>query len=271
MNNTREAFNKAATDYDVSFTNTTIGTMQRLRVWNYLENKLKNRKAEVLEINCGTGEDAIWLSNKCYSVLATDAAGSMTTVAESKRIIAGINNVTFRTIDFFNLHKSLNPQQFDFIFSDFGGLNCVNEPELEHLSKDFAKLLYPGGKLIMVVMGKYCLWETIYFLLKFKIGKALRRWDNKGVHTKIEEEEFETWFYSVRGLKKIFSAHFKLVDVKPIAVAVPPSYLQNYFNKKPNWLQRFNSWDNVLTRFKILSNLSDHLILTFELKKPVEL
>jgi ubiquinone/menaquinone biosynthesis C-methylase UbiE len=270
MNNTREAFNKAATDYDVSFTNTAIGAMQRNRVWRCLEKTLKNRKAEVLEINCGTGEDALWLAQKCYSVTATDVAGGMITVAESKKIIAGINNVEFKTLDFFKLHKSLQPQQFDFIFSDFGGLNCVNEPELEHLSKDFAKLLYPGGKIIMVVMGKYCLWETLYFLLKFKFGKALRRWDNKGVHTKIEEEEFETWFYSVRSLNKIFSPHFKLIDAKPIAVAVPPSYMQNYFDKKPKWLNRFNKWDNFLTRFKWLSNFSDHLILTFELKKPLQ-
>jgi len=231
---------------------------------------LKNRKAEVLEINCGTGEDALWLAQKCYSVTATDVAGSMITVAESKRIIAGINNVNFKTIDFFNLHKNLQPQQFDFIFSDFGGLNCVNEPELEHLSKDFAKLLYPGGKIVMVVMGKYCLWETMYFILKFKFAKALRRWDNRGVYTKIEDEEFETWFYSVSSLKKIFSEHFKLIDTKPIAVAVPPSYMQNYFDKKPKLLNRFNKWDNFLTRFKWLSSFSDHLILTFELKKPVE-
>lgn len=270
MNNTREAFNKAATDYDVSFTKSVIGTMQRNRVWDYLEQLLKNRKAEMLEINCGTGEDALWLSQRCYSVTATDVAGSMITVAESKRIIAGINNVKFKTIDFFQLHKTLQPQQYDFIFSDFGGLNCVNEPELEHLSRDFAKLLYPGGKMIMVVMGKYCLWETLYFLMKFKLTKALRRWDNKGVPTKIEDEEFETWFYSVQGLKKIFSTHFKLTDAKPIAVAVPPSYLQNYFDKKPKLLQRLNRWDNFLTRFKLLSNFSDHLILTFELKKPVE-
>jgi ubiquinone/menaquinone biosynthesis C-methylase UbiE len=270
MNKTREAFNKAATDYDVSFTNTAVGTMQRNRVWKYLENLLKNRKAEVLEINCGTGEDALWLAKRCYSVTATDVAGSMITVAETKRIIAGINNVNFKTLDFFQLNKNLSPQQYDFIFSDFGGLNCVNEPELVHLSKDFAKLLYPGGKLVMVVMGKYCLWETLYFLFKFKIGKALRRWDNKGVHTKIEEEEFETWFYSVRALKKIFNPHFKLLEARPIALAVPPSYLQNYFDKKPKWLQRLNRWDNLLTRFMLLSNFSDHLVLTFELKNPVE-
>jgi ubiquinone/menaquinone biosynthesis C-methylase UbiE len=270
MNKTREAFNKAATDYDVSFTNTAVGTMQRNRVWKYLENLLKNRKAEVLEINCGTGEDALWLAKRCYSVTATDVAGSMITVAETKRIIAGINNVNFKTLDFFQLNKNLSPQQYDFIFSDFGGLNCVNEPELVHLSKDFAKLLYPGGKLVMVVMGKYCLWETLYFLFKFKIGKALRRWDNKGVHTKIEEEEFETWFYSVRALKKIFNPHFKLLEARPIAFAVPPSYLQNYFDKKPKWLQRLNRWDNLLTRFMLLSNFSDHLVLTFELKNPVE-
>lgn len=270
MNKTREAFNKAASEYDVSFTKTAIGTMQRNRVWHYLENLLKNRKAEILEINCGTGEDALWLSQKCYQVVATDVAGSMITVAESKRIIAGAKNVHFKTIDFFKLKQTLAPQQFDFIFSDFGGLNCVNEPELELLSKDFASLLYPGGKLVIVLMGKYCLWETCYFIAKFKLLKALRRWDNKGVQTTIEGEEFETWFYSVGAIKKLFSEHFKLIDVKPIAFAVPPSYLQNYFDKKPGLLERLNRWDRVFTKWRWLANFSDHLIITLELKKPIE-
>jgi ubiquinone/menaquinone biosynthesis C-methylase UbiE len=270
MNNTKEAFNRAAVDYDISFTNTPIGNMQRQRVWNYLEQILKTRKADVLEINCGTGEDALWLSKHCYSVTATDLAGSMITVAESKKIIAGVQNVSFKTVDFFNLHKTLAPQQYDFIFSNFGGLNCANEPELELLTKDFAKLLYPGGKIVMVVMGKYCLWETLYFMMKFKFGKALRRWDNKGVHTIIEEEEFETWYYSIGSLKKIFAPYFTLTDMKPIAFAVPPSYMQPFFNRKPNWLARLNKWDSFFSKWRLLANFSDHLVLTFELKNPVD-
>ena len=90
--------------------------------------------------------------------------------------------------DLFLLAKDRFLTNRNFIFSNFGGLNCVNEAELVHLSKDFAKLLYPGGKMAIVVMGKYCLWETMYFMLKFKFAKALRRWDNKGVYTKIEED-----------------------------------------------------------------------------------
>jgi ubiquinone/menaquinone biosynthesis C-methylase UbiE len=270
MTKLTKAFNNAAADYDVTFTHSAIGQLQRNRVWNYLEQILKNRKAELLEINCGTGEDALWLSNKCYSVLGTDTAGGMVAVAESKRLIQNKKNVTFRTLNFFQLKTALEPQQFDFILSNFGGLNCINELEMEHLSNHFSSLLYPGGKMVIVVMGKYCLWETAYFLFKLKLGKALRRWDNKAVDTMIGEDEFETWFYSVNDLKKIFEKNFKLIDTKPIAFAVPPSYLENYFTKKPKLLKWLNQVDNVFTKWNFLSNFSDHLILTFEVNNPIK-
>lgn len=262
----KEALHKASSNYDISFNHNAIAQLQRQRVWDYMSKLLANRKPELLEINCGMGDDALWLSNKCYTVTAADISGSMIAVAEGKRILQQVNNVTFRTLDSFNLFDTLGPQQYDFIFSGFGGLNAVNELELECLSAEFAKMLYPGGKISMVLMGKYCMWETLYYTAKLKWLKALRRWDNKSVPTTIEEEEFETWYHSVQTIKRIMSKEFEIVNVKPIAFAVPPFYMHNYFDSKPKRLLLLNKVDNLFLKWSFLSNFSDHFIITLQLK-----
>ena len=42
-------------------------------VWDYLEKTfLDNNKLNILELNCGTGEDALWFAKQGHKVLATD-------------------------------------------------------------------------------------------------------------------------------------------------------------------------------------------------------
>ncbi|MCC6251589.1 MAG: class I SAM-dependent methyltransferase [Bacteroidia bacterium] len=266
MNNVKQVEHiKNSSDIEYS-ESMSIEDMQRNRVRQYLEKILEKRKPDVLELNCGSGKDSLWLAKKSYSVTAVDASEQDIIVAETKKIIAGIRNLEFKALDFFKLHKELAPQQFDFVISNFGGLNTLNEPELKVVSNIMSRLLYPGGKMIVVMKGKYCLWETFYFMLKFKMNRALQRWDNKEILFYDEDNDYGNWFYSTTALKEIFAPRFAMVDVKPIAVAVPPTFMQNYFNKKPQWLKRLNKLDMFLTRFKWLSNYSDHLIITFELK-----
>ena len=67
-------FDIMAETYDADFTYTTIGALQRQQVWNHLQDILKKGAPEmnILEINCGTGEDAIKLARLGHTVTATD-------------------------------------------------------------------------------------------------------------------------------------------------------------------------------------------------------
>jgi len=56
-----EKFDTAAANYDTSFTHTAVGKLQRDRIYFFLEKfNLIQPSHSILEINCGTGEDAIW-------------------------------------------------------------------------------------------------------------------------------------------------------------------------------------------------------------------
>ncbi len=81
----QQAFDTIAEEYDTSFTNSIIGNAQREIVWSYLEKTLpKNKNLNILELNCGTGEDALWFAKKGHKVLATDISEKMLEITNDK-------------------------------------------------------------------------------------------------------------------------------------------------------------------------------------------
>ena len=72
-------FDTLAETYDADFSSSAIGLMQRKRVWKWLVPLLNEsgRSLNILEINCGTGEDAIRLASMGHRVIATDASAAM--------------------------------------------------------------------------------------------------------------------------------------------------------------------------------------------------
>ena len=77
-------FDKAAKKYDNTFTNSSIGRSQRDQVWKYLQKKIKSHSNKILELNCGTGEDAVFLSKYSSNLVATDRSLKMLDVAKEK-------------------------------------------------------------------------------------------------------------------------------------------------------------------------------------------
>src|SRR5882757_9686599 len=76
-------FDQLAAKYDQSFTDSIIGRAQRDAVWNILTNTFKAND-NILELNCGTGEDAIFLAGRGVSVFACDASQEMIATAEER-------------------------------------------------------------------------------------------------------------------------------------------------------------------------------------------
>ena len=79
-----ESFDIAAHNYDEVFTHSIIGKAQRKLIRNHFINSINKNAKNVLEINCGTGEDAIWLINQNYNVIATDISENMISIANTK-------------------------------------------------------------------------------------------------------------------------------------------------------------------------------------------
>lgn len=258
---TEAAFNDYALSYDSDFTNSRIGKFQRARVWRYLE---KNVSAEtypqVLELNCGTGEDALWLSQKGFDVAAIDISPEMVAVANKKLSAAGVKvfQGNIQTV-----HEKVSDKKFDLVFSNFGGMNCLSPEELKNLAKNISRLLNDKGRLIFVIMGRNCKWEQFYFKRKKDLKSAYRRRSKEPVEADIFGEKFSTWYYSPEEIKSFFSREFHFLQTKPIGIALPPSYLNNYFQKHPVRLNFLNGMEKIIGTFSALSDKADHYLIDF--------
>lgn len=257
-------FDHIAADYDNDFSCSPVGKLQRERVYHFLRAELSGTFLRVLEINCGTGEDAIWLADLGHHVTATDASTEMINITRQKikdRSFKG--SVDTRQLSFSELKDVFAPQSFDLVFSDFGGLNCIPENEMRSLLKEVHSLLKPGGKFIAVIMSRKCLWERFYFLLKGKWKEAFRRSSKEPVPVYLGKNSQPTWYYAPPEIINLSAEYFTRRNLKPVGLALPPSYLNPFFEKRKSLLSALNKLE-ALFSFSICSNYADHFYLSLQ-------
>ncbi|WP_299120807.1 class I SAM-dependent methyltransferase [uncultured Winogradskyella sp.] len=255
-------FDIASTKYDTTFTFSNIGKAQRHMVFKYLNPILnQGKKLSILELNCGTGEDAIHFAKLNHNVLATDISEGMIKVARAK---TNSKNLIFKTQDINTITTNTFKTKFDFIFSNFGGLNCLSKAELDLFFKKAHKLLNPEGKIVLVIMPKHCLWERLYFILKGSFKKANRRKTNEKVIANVDGVAVKTWYYNPEEIVSLNASQYATNNIKPIGLAIPPSYLENSFLAKKPFLSIFKSIDAVITG-SYWAKYADHFLI--ELKK----
>jgi len=260
---TEAAFDIVAPSYDACFSNAWVGKEQRAITQQLLLPFLVSAKPlSILEVNCGTGIDAAWMASFGHAVVATDVSEAMISEA-TKNFHA--TPVEFKVCPFGELHNNFAEGSFDLIFSNFAGLNCLNRQELKNFLENASKLLRGGGMLAAVMFGKFCLWETLYFMLKAKPSKAIRRWQSGPVQATLDESHRVPVYYH-RSPDMEQSKNLKLVLKRPVGLFIPPSYLDGYFYSRPSW-RSFLSRMERRASFSALSSFADHSF--YLLKKTV--
>lgn len=258
------SFDEVAGSYDVVFSQSPVGKLQRKRVHHLISAYVSSPPLDILEINGGTGDDAIWLAEKGHHITVTDGSSGMIEVLKSKlRDLPGTEGVQARQVLFEDLGHEFPQGAFDIVFSDFGGLNCISKEELILLAHDVAGLLKPGGRFAAVVMGKNCLWENLYFMLKVNFKAAFRRRTDHPLPVKIGNSIQHTWYYSPKDIRKIFSDRFRVVQVRPVGIAIPPSYLNPFFSRRSVALNLLSRLESMLS-FSFLSNYADHYFIVLQ-------
>jgi SAM-dependent methyltransferase len=241
---TTAAFDTAAATYDAEFTDTRLGRWLRGRVWQHLEAQFQPGQ-RVLELGCGTGEDALFLAQRGVSVLATDISEGM--LAEAARKAPGIE---FSQQD--AAHLTLT-ETFDGAFANFGVLNCVRD-----LQTFGAQLpLRSGARFVAVMMGPFCAWETAWYLVHGDARRATRRWRRDTVAS-IGGVPLPVWYPSPGRLRRAFAPHFSQRSCEGLGTLLPPSYLAR---KVERWPQALANLDR---HMPFGAAWADHYVSVFE-------
>ncbi|MCB9232660.1 MAG: methyltransferase domain-containing protein [Bacteroidia bacterium] len=259
------AFDGAASAYDVVFSHSPIGRIQRRFVWDYLEQELEGKSPlNILELNCGTGEDALFLAKMGHQITATDLSPEMVSLTRDKANEAGFGEqVHTRVCGFERVGEEFEGNAFDWIFSDFGGWNCTDANGIRQLGQNLARLQPAGGRLTVVIMARQCLWETAYFGLRLQMGKAFRRWGGGPVTAQLNPGTVKVWYFHPKEIIRLLAPHYQLRALRPIGFCVPPSYLDPFFLRHPGWLGKLEKQDRRLAKRSGLSRFSDHYLVDF--------
>ncbi len=255
------AFDRIAQDYDQRFTDSLIGRAQREAVWKVLTRTFRTND-NILELNCGTGEDAIFLAGNGISVFALDASRQMIARAQQRlQHTAPRLPVVFCELPTERIGELRPEMQFDGAFSNFSGLNCISD--LRTVASSLANLVKQDGRLVLCLSTRFCLIEILYYLALGQWRKALRRC--KG-YTKVTLDgvEFAVYYPTIRQIRQSFAPNFRLYSCTGIGVAVPPSYLETWARNHPRIFPLLRRLEELLATMPIFRSTGDNVLLCFE-------
>lgn len=258
------AFSKQAPLFDDLYAGDTIIQYKRKRVRDHVLSFLKP-ESTILELNAGTGEDAVFFAKKGHTIHATDISDVMQAMLKEKVRLHDVQGSVSRELrSFTDLKNLFNRGPYDLIFSNFAGLNCTDE--LSKVLHSFNNLLKPGGHVTLVILPKFCLWEFM-MLFKGKFKTAFRRFSgNKGAGAHIEGELFRCWYYNPSFVKRTLKHSFNLVNIEGLCTLVPPSYIEKFAEKHPRTYHLLEKRENKWKSKWPWKNIGDYYIITLQKK-----
>lgn len=259
--NIDKGFSSIFDEYEKLSQKNDIDIARRNCIRNHVNNFLKpNHK--ILEINAGSGIDAVYFAQKGNAVLATDIATASEKYISNKIKTLGLTNLQFQKYSFTTL-KNIENEKFDYIFSNFGGLNFTDD--LPSVFNQFEALLNPKGFVTLVIMPPYYPWEMASILKGNK--NAFRRLRKNGVCTNIGDYSIKTFYYTPKQVKKAFGKSFKHIKTRNIGTFYPSAHFVS-LQKHKNLISKLVKFDNWINDFPfMIKGVGDYFIITFQKTK----
>ena len=253
------AFDAVAGSYDLLFTETAVGRAQRKQVWASLLAAFPPG-SRILELNCGTGEDARFLSRQGRSVVACDASAAMLEVARNHAEEGSRTKVQYLDVANEDLIALAGAAPFHGAFSNFSGLNCV--ADLAQVARDLARLVMAGGRVLLCLWGRVCVFEVLWYLAHGQPRKAARRLSGKAT-AHLGGKTIPVFYPTAHEVRRRFSPWFRLHSQRAIGAFVPPSYVEESIRNRPKLLECLERLDSLCTAWPVVRNAGDHMLLEF--------
>jgi SAM-dependent methyltransferase len=221
----------------------------------------------VLELGCGTGEEAVALARDGIRVLATDVSSRMLDVARGKVSAAGLEQaVQTRQLaagELSVLLDELGREAFDGAYSSFGALN--GEPDLFEVGSALAKLIRPGGRLVASIMNRFYPFEMLWYLGHGRPRQAVRRWAG-GARASVSPSlavQVPTIYYTPRSFARAFPA-FRRLLCRALPLLLPPPFAAHLWSRFPALIGRVLPWEDRLACYWPFGALGDHFLMVLE-------
>ena len=260
-----EAFSRTADRYDAFAEDHPHLSRMRAKVYAHLRRYLPS-DARILELNAGSGVDAVHLAQQGYHVHATDVAPGMLARLRDKVEQWGLGErITVQQCSFTDLAQ-VQGSPFDAVFSNMGGLNCI--PDLSPVIRDLPRVLRPGGLVTWVLMPRICLWEMAE-VFRGHFGMAFRRLSHAGVRSHLEGLYFTVYYFSPQQTLAKFGDDYQRLSLEGLSVITPTAESKNLAKRWPRLYAALARVDDRLAPHAPWSGWGDFYILSlrYEPKK----
>ena len=261
MTTARLAFDRLAPTYDALAAGEAF-QLQRKQTHRLLSRWIRSG-FRVLEIGCGTGADTEFLAGLGARVVACDPSEEMLSRTRRRLEMAGLGDrVSILSCGLQALPQFLDAldhaEGFDAIVSNFGALNCA--PSLAPLGVVGCRHLRAGGAMAIGLLGRTCLWETLYFAAHGDRAKAARRRLPKA-DVPVAGIAVPTFYYRTSDIGASLGEGFVRDAVVGVGVMVPPPYLEPRWRQIPRALRRAAAAvDRIAGSWPLVNQLGDHTL-----------
>jgi len=232
-----EAFSRTAEKYDAFAEDHPHLTRMRSKVYAHIE-KWIPPASRILELNAGTGTDAVRLARSGYHIHAIDIAPGMLEKLDDKVEQFELRErVTFQQLSFTEVEKA-HGAPFDAVFSNLGGMNCI--PDLSPVIEQLPKILRPNGLVNWVLMPPVCLWEMAE-IFRGHPRLALRRFARNGTRAHLEGLHFTVHYFTPRKVLEWFGHEYDCVAIEGLSVITPTAEGKKFVQQFPR-LYRTLCW-----------------------------
>ena len=195
---------------------------------------------------------------------ATDLSDGMISQIKRKIQQNHLNSqLTCQQFSYTELDKS-SEKKFDYVFSNFGGLNCVRD--LSQVTRNLPALLKEQAYVTFVIMPPVSPWELTW-VLRGNLQKAVRRLRKEGTIAHVEGEYFKTYYHSLDAIRKSLPPSFHLIACESLALVSPPPHCSAFPATHPRIYNFLRGTDRLMRHVYPFNRWGDHLIVTFQLRK----
>jgi ubiquinone/menaquinone biosynthesis C-methylase UbiE len=260
-----EAFSRTAAKYDAFAEDHPHLTRLREKVYAHVGRHVLSG-SRILELNAGTGIDAVALAQRGYRVCATDISPGMLSRARQKVERLGLQEqVEIRERSFTDV-TGVEGAPFDAVFSNLGGLNCI--PDLGPVIEQLPHLLRPGGVVTWVLMPPVCLWELAeVFRGNFRL--AFRRLPGR-TRSHLEGLYFDVYYFSPQSVQSLFGRAFTRLDLEGLSVLTPTAESKTIAKRFPRLYAALARLDDILSTRPPWQGWGDFYILTMRYQPKVD-